>query len=204
MLQAILGEIGYRTVWPVLYDHREADMSDDLASYLGILRRPQTDADRGPRVQVVLKLLSTRGVTGVDRDGVRLLAERPDGVTLLIPRMGADLQDARHRSSVQPEALCLVRSNDRLYRSQGMGDPGPLSGSMTCGSVADLCAGRIAFAIPPAGLVPDGVASVELTLRNGTVLTAEVHNNAYELPTSDLLPDDGPIRWLGAGGSPIT
>jgi hypothetical protein len=203
-LQAIFDELGDHTVWHVLYHHREADMSDDPASHLRILRRPQTDADRGPRVQAVLNLLSTRGVTGVDRDGVRLLAERPDGVTLLVPRTGADLHDARDPSSVQPQVLCLVRSNDRLYVSQGMADSGLVSGGMTCGSVADLCAGRIAFTIPPAGLVPDGVASVELRLSDGTVLRAEVRDNAYDLEIRNLRPDTWRIRWLSADGSAIT
>src|SRR4051794_36153473 len=114
-------------------------MSDDPASYLRILRRPQNEPDRGPRVQAVLDLLSARGVSGGHCDGVRLLAAGADGVLLLAPRTAADSRDARDQSSVQPQALCLVRSSDRLYRTQETADSEAMSGSMTCGSVADLC-----------------------------------------------------------------
>jgi len=58
----------------------------EQAEALAVLRRPQSDADRSPQVQAVLKLLGSDGMRGVRVDSIRLLDARSDGVTILVRR----------------------------------------------------------------------------------------------------------------------
>jgi hypothetical protein len=158
--------------------------ADQLAA-LAVLRRPQTDADRGPAVLSVLKLLGKEESGGIHLDGVRLLATHSDGGALiLIPAQRSGSHDRGHPSDVQRNTLLLLSSNHR-------------SAGGTRGTVSDLRAGRISMSslrnpvlignrpdgFVAEGLVPDGVVKVEVTLRGGIVKTAAVYNNSYEIPT---------------------
>jgi hypothetical protein len=161
-------------------------------SILGVLRRAQTDADRSPAAQAALRDLPGHEVAGVHTDGVRLLAARSDGDVILIP---AERVGPADRHSLR-DALCV-------WRALRHGAAG-----MNCGDADDLRAGRIRTVT--SGLVPDGVRSVRVRLRTGTVLTARVTDNYYELPIDlDLSSRDRRVqaaalaRFRTVNGRPI-
>lgn len=139
------------------------------SAVLGVLRRPQTDADRGPEAQAMLRLLSPDETDGVRLDDIRLVYRGASGSAVLLPvkRLG----DPAHPESVTRDALCL---HETRTGADGAGGH--------CGTEAEVPYGG--FRTVTSGLVPDGVASVRVTLKDdaGTVLTAPVHDNYYRLP----------------------
>jgi hypothetical protein len=171
---------------------------------LHVLARPQTAADRGPDVERALTRLASAGLGEVDTTGVRRLATSSGGgVAILVPagRTGpggpADHALRRYRH------LCVIYA---------AGTAAP----QICGGAAELRAGKIAGFLPRDhggiisgvdrthvyGLVPDGVASVKVTLQDGTSIAAPVANNFYDAVTrSTAAPSD--TTWLRADGSRI-
>jgi hypothetical protein len=59
---------------------------DQLAA-LAILRRPQTDADRGALVRSALRVLSRQMITGIHTDAIRVIFNGPRELTVLGPRL---------------------------------------------------------------------------------------------------------------------
>ena len=57
---------------------------DELAA-LSVLRRPQTAADRSPRVDAMLTVLSPDVNTGVHLDAIRVLATPANAIAVLVP-----------------------------------------------------------------------------------------------------------------------
>lgn len=134
---------------------------------LGVLRRPQSAADRTPAVEQALRRVSHLGA-GLHVDGIRKLRDHVDGTVLLIPLQRVGPKDAPAAARIR-DGLCIFRTNETLSFA-GAG----------CGTVADLKRGRIRSITD--GLVPDGVRRVRVTLTTGKVLTADVKDNYYELP----------------------
>lgn len=188
--------------------------ADQLAA-LAVLRRDQNDADRSAPTQNALHQTWTLTHIGVRTDGVRLLATDRDGAAVLVPVEQAGTADADpgHVTPVIKNALCLKRTitDPRAPTPHS-------SGGETCGTVQDLRAGRIGFVAD--GLVPDGVARVQVKLTTGDVLTANVENNYYKLPID--IEDSGradprhtaaiqrfhtmngrTIEWLDRDGAPV-
>jgi hypothetical protein len=181
---------------------------------LGVLRRPQTAADRGPDVQQLLHLLTGGQINGVHTDAIRVLRRNADGITLLVP---AERAGRRLASTTQHDALCLLTSGRRpatVTRDPGgklhLGiPPGGITAGQTCGTLRDLqttglrtgaYSGKDLEAI---GLVPDGVARVVVRLRRGRERTATVHGNVYVANTGRELAPGWGVRWLDAGGRRI-
>lgn len=182
----------------------------DQVNALGVLRREQTTADRGPRVQATLRLLAPSEDGGVHVDGVRLLAEHDGGALVLVPleRIGRD--DPGYPSSIRRDVICALQYSD----AGGAGK--------SCGTTADLRAGDIAGSMSVDRgligaddlaetkmryfqLVPDGVARVEVTLRDGSLHLLDVRNNAIALPLSEIgLVSNIRTRWLDTSGREIT
>jgi hypothetical protein len=218
----ILGDddVGHPTV-------ATSPLPPDQVAALGVLSRPQGAADRSPAVENVLAQLPEQEVGGIHVDGVRLLAQRADGASVLVPmeRVGSD--DPGSTSSMRTNQLCLLYG----WRSTIASDGIQRGVSEMCGSAEDLRAGRIGGSsrggdgrMHQSGLVPDGVVRVELTLRDGSTITADVHNNYFEAPlgsalpskrpshgspntagssTSDLVVNAEDIRWLDADGNEV-
>lgn len=171
---------------------------------LGVLRRPQADADRSAPVRRALRLLAAREDVGVRVDGVRLLAATPTAASVLVPLERSGTHDPGYPDSTVTDALCVVR----VFPGGGGGE--------VCRSTADLRTGRLRTAAW--GLVPDGVARVEVTTRTGRVLGAPVRDNFYALPLDldgTMRSDDPdfaaemaafrsvlgrPVRWYGPDG----
>jgi hypothetical protein len=194
------------------------------AKVLGILRRPATAADHGPRVRRLLRGLQ-RGVTdGVHIDAIRVLTTRNGGVTALIP---IDRVGRAHGHTYAPlrNALCLYRTQVSAYRTVRFTVDGKRyrsrSGGFTagyeCQTLHTLTTKGISFSeagfprdqpqySPPqrlTALVPDGVARVRLTVNGGRHITTAVNDNLYEV---HLDPTTGQVRstqWLNAKGTVI-
>lgn len=181
----------------------------DQTAALAVLRREQNDADRGPRVTAALRMLTPEAADGLRLDSVRLLAERPDGAMILVPSERAfkalkDGPDSR-------DQLCLIQSvTGRKIGDKGL--PRPLMGmGMSCGSVRDVKLGRMMTGsrwnerTELSGLVPDGVAAVEVPLRGGPTLRAKVANNAFHIDQTGLKGhyNRNNVRWLDSSGQVI-
>jgi hypothetical protein len=154
---------------------------------LGVLRRPQNDADRGPIAQQLLAGVGSE-YKGVRLASVRLLTSADGHHALLVPA-------EQHGISPKPgtyetaNSLCLelgsggfcggaeqIRSGDFLGAAEG-----PAGGSL-----ADMV-----------GVVPDGVARVVLSFPNGKTLTSEVRENFFSVtgvPLDDRTVNPPPGR----------
>lgn len=181
----------------------------DQTAALAVLRREQNDADRGPRVAAALRMLTPESTDGLRLDGVRLLAERPDGAVILVP-----VERGFKRRPGKPadrDQLCLLQSFDRPPRAAN-DLPQPTMGmGMSCGSIRDVQIGRMMSGaqwngrIGLSGLVPDGVAAVEVPLTGGPTLRAKVTDNAYfiDRATPKGHYNRNNVRWLDGKGAVV-
>jgi len=169
----------------------------ELADELGVLRRPQTDADRGVDTRQAARAFSaSAGYRGAQLDGVRVLDEAR-GIVLIPFERGPVPVDAQGRPL--PEFDPATYTNVAcLFEPSGDGFAG-----IGCHSAAKIRAG---FAVSSGsgritGLVPDGVAKVRLSRGNRTAEAAVADN----LWIVEGAPFDAPaeVQWLGAGGSTV-
>lgn len=174
---------------------------------LGVLRRPQDQADRGPIAQTLLSHVGSE-YKGVRLDSVRLLTASSGRHALLVPA-------AEHGLSPQPGKYEVT--ND-LCVEYPTGD--------FCGSAEQIRDGYFmgATATDLLGLVPDGVAAITLHFPNGTTLTEHIRDNFFwvsgvphEKRTYPLIPHrkgmprtlthEEPelprIEWFDSHGKPI-
>jgi len=164
---------------------------------LAVLRRAQTDADRGPQVRAILRLLPRGEINGVHTDGIRLLRRRADGVTILVPTERVGRHDQGYPSTIRRRVLCVM-TGTRAGRG--------LSAGASCGDVMQLRTTGIGGATGSDrgfivnALVPDGVARVVIRLRGHRTITAPVHDNLYEVRTGREVPPAWGVRWLDAYG----
>jgi hypothetical protein len=173
--------------------------SDQLA-LLGVLRRSQTAADRGPITVALLKHL------GPEQAGVRVASIR-----LLSSAAGA------HAVLVSIEHNANVAGNEPVERNQLclLFEHGG-----TCSTTVSLVAGHfVAFAGSHVlGVVPDGVATVELHYPDQQSRAATVNDNFFEVddapvtrpitapgggPTPPVMSAPSVLQWLDSNGRPI-
>ncbi|WP_210493693.1 hypothetical protein [Patulibacter sp. SYSU D01012] len=180
----------------------------DQRATLGVLRRPQSDADRGPRVRWVLRMASPDVFDGVRVASVRLARPLPHGgsiVVLPVERSGHD--DPGYPRSTRRDVVCLQITSWTTVRGRpGLG--GGLGSGGTCGNAADIRSGHMMMGaqfdgeLGVSGLVPDGVRTVEVPLRGGPTLRLPVSDNVYyadmETPRGRFNPVR--VRWLDAAG----
>jgi hypothetical protein len=172
---------------------------------LGVLRRGQTDADRSPAITSTISRLRAHDVAGVHADGVRLLTTDADGVTFVVPvaRAGSDGTPARH------DLLCLVQATPAHGVAGRQVDAGT---AYRCGDIADVRAGKLISGaqyggrLQLIGLVPDGVATVEVPMYDGPAITAKVTDNSFQVDETNVqgIFDRDAIRWLDAQGQPVS
>lgn len=123
---------------------------------LAVLRRPQTDGDRGSGVPAALADVNNF-TTGIRSNYVRVLETTRDGAVVLVP---VKRRDASAVGAAQPaidDALCVY------YAFSGSGS---LNNNTHCWSTQQLLAGRALAGIGnhEYGLAPDGVSSVVVAL----------------------------------------
>jgi hypothetical protein len=169
---------------------------------LGVLRREQTERDRGPRTLEALKLLGT-SVAGVRTNSVRLLAQtsRDRGIVLVPvaryhlngPKLPADAPQAM-RDHFKParDGLCLFSLDQDHGKPAGAG--------VACYSTETIKEGRAWGALGDRAtwLVPDGVATLKIEYRGGRSVTATVHDNLalHTEPSVEYTR----ATWLAADG----
>lgn len=168
----------------------------EQAAALGVLRREQTDADRSAGTRALLNVLGPEQIGGVHTDGIRLLQQDGQDVSILVPTQRAD--DRRN-------VLCVVtRQGPGANSEHG-------SIGQRCSTPAEIADGRAvggaqyAGELGVGGLVPDGVDRVEIPLTGGPTLTADVHNNYFLLTakTPQGTFSRGSIRLLAADGKEV-
>ena len=200
-----------------------APASHDLRSVLGVLRRPATAADVPPRSALGSSIGILRSLSV---DGVRLLGILPDGThVFLLPgrsRRPPHVSRACLRSLPRGLRRALVlelRSLARLarhgvvelfaiaedgtgVRGQGAYDAAAIKGR---GIVSPTNSSIFRALTTVHGVVPDGVASVTVSVR-GASATAAVADNFFVAQLAARLPPDEAlvsVTWRGTDGSPI-
>jgi hypothetical protein len=183
---------------------------DELAA-LSVLRRPQTDADRSPRVDAMLTVLSPNVNDGVHLDGIRVLDTPANAIAVLVPidRDVANAPGYGGPAQATANVLCLFYGTPPTVG--GVPDTSATAYGQKCGTVADLEAGRIfmggqsAGRLTLTGLVPDGIAKVGVPLRTGETITAPVTSNSFHIDTAvtNGAYEDASIRWYAPDGTRI-
>jgi hypothetical protein len=185
---------------------------------LGVLRRPQTAADRTPAVQATLRFLAAAEEHGVRVASIRSLGISPaapgraivgfslvhQGLTDGTVTGGANDVCVLFPAAFASHTASIVdgRGRKRMVRSRGGEGAG-----QACGNAQQLREGAIGGAVSARqgfyvfGLVPDGVRSVQISLATGQTSTAPVRANFYdELLHTAGAPVGATFTWLGADG----
>jgi hypothetical protein len=182
----------------------QAPPAEQLAG-LGVLRRPQSDDDRGQLAEQALRLTDSN-VDGVRTGSVRTLSS-PATDAVLIPVERFNLQAAKF---LPPDAPASMR-NAFAVKHDGIclfvPDPAGDGGGTGCNTWDELRQGTLPSRIGPIyyGVVPDGVARVTIRTDIGS-LDAPVRENFFaarseqasaDRPTASALGVD----WIDAAGN---
>ncbi|HEX3875218.1 MAG TPA: hypothetical protein VHW26_13780 [Solirubrobacteraceae bacterium] len=154
---------------------------------LGVLRRPQTPADRSGATRDELQYLSP-AAGGVRTAYIRLLSDDTGlGPAVLVPVARIDESSAGAPPAVAAElphtdALCLV-----------VGDRDGQGAAKRCFTTADVVGGLASLSVGSDlfGLVPDDVRRVTVSFTGGTARTVSPASNLFEIA-------------MPAGGIPAT
>jgi hypothetical protein len=147
----------------------------DELNALAVLRRPQTDADRGALTQAALTYINDY-TSGVRTAYVRLLAT-VDGVAyVLVPVEQRDGGTAPGAVTTPPieNALCLYAINS----------VGPVEIVGGCWSLAEVVSGHAVDVLAGqfVGLAPDGAATATTAFISGPPQSAPVDQNFFDIP----------------------
>ncbi len=177
----------------------------DQLERLAVLRAPQTAADRGSGVQADLRTIGSQN-HGVRTAYVRLLGATSTGAAVaLIPTERFSDDAAGPPLTRTEDALCVLYPSSRsATRIGGAAYPcwttAMLLGGRAVGRVAD---GAVEHVF---GLVPDGVARVELTLGDGTIITTAPRTNFFDAALPPATPRFTAIQatlWFDANGAVV-
>jgi hypothetical protein len=165
---------------------------------LGVLRRSQTRDDRGSVTQRALRYFGT-STQGVYADYIRRLPQGDGGLAaVLIPARSWHLAQLD-----KTDVACLFVAE----ADQGQG------GAKVCFTADEIkhgfatgSLGGVAF-----GLVPDGVAQVELRYRGHNHVRTKIVDNFYELRVPERNVEGGgstpdrleEVAWLDDSGDPV-
>jgi hypothetical protein len=166
-------------------------LDPELVATLGVLRRPQSDADRGPQSARGAATFRLPGYKGVHLDGVRLVdAER--GIVLVpfdripVPTDSQGRPLPGFDAAASSNAVCLFERTSDGYGGIGC----HTAGKIRAGRAISSGSGSVS------GLVPDGVARVRL-IRGDDATAADVHDNFF---AADAVAPTA-VEWLAADGS---
>ncbi len=161
---------------------------------LGVLRRDQTNADRGAVPREALTRLSKQYV-GVRVADVRLLRETASGAALVLIPVAETRREGATPQPTQRDGLCvLARETARSEAEACFGTEDVRRGAAT-GAI-----GRLAW-----GLVPDGVARVVVHVRGGDGTSVlDVADNAFTADAATVDPARPDVIWLDGDGRAVT
>lgn len=165
---------------------------------LGVLRRPAAQSDRDAATSATLRYMSAR-TRGVHTDYIRRLGTTSDGQAItLVP---AQAWSSSPDQPVVRDALCIIAS-----------DTGGTGAAKACFTTSDVDRGHAFFELGAHlfGLVPDKVTSVSASFRDALDVSADVHDNFFDVtePSNplDLGPTGSPpirLTWRGANGDTL-
>jgi hypothetical protein len=128
----------------------------------------------------------------------------------LVGELGANLKLAHLVPGVTPGAVWVVPTDSGVCLIVSQYNNGQITGA-GCMGEASAADGKLVFQAGStqgsagefvAGLVPDGVDSVSLTLANGESKTLAVHDNVYATSVTASAPTA--VHFAGAGGASNT
>jgi hypothetical protein len=172
---------------------------------MAVLRRPQTEADRGPLTREALRLTG-RQVDGIHLRYVRLL--RASAVSaVLMPVDRFNLESAKLIDVDTPErvkALLRVKPDGLCtYEADPRGD----GGGGGCWTWTEVRNGTLPGSMGAvlSGLVPDGIDHVRVVLDGGAQLEADVHENFYAASASsgETAPAAIRVTWFDSSGRAV-
>jgi hypothetical protein len=209
-----------------------ADVPAEQRALLGVLRRPQTQSDRGPLVRAALQRLDRRFINGIHVDGIRVLLHTRREIAVLVPaeRVGQRVDGVPEAKTRFRDVLCLLSSSYAPASSVPVRRHGKLTHEtipagfrgwgMSCGDVEQLrttgietgtslnaparyfTTTQLGIRIRRIVLVPDGVASASVRLRGGRWTTVPVHDNIYKYEIHGFPAMLGTI-WYDRAGNKI-
>jgi hypothetical protein len=172
---------------------------------LAVLRRPQSAADRAGVALEALRLTDDN-VSGVRTAWVRVLRATATEAAL-VPVERFNLRTSKMiRPDMSPRlrrVLALKRDGLCVFVPEPEGD----GGGYGCNTWEEIKAGQLPSSLGPTlyGLVPDGVARVEIEFTDAAPLTAGVRENFYAARAPQASAENPPrilsSRWLGSDGS---
>jgi hypothetical protein len=181
-----------------------------VTAEIGVLRREPDAADRGPAVEATLRELGSGTLVNIQPDSVRFLEESAPGeATILFSGAGRFGNEGDN-----PGSVCVGLPGNS-------GESGGL-----CSGLGEIMAGEAFWAVQKSylrhgketagpghaeGLVPDGVASVTVTVGNGAERSVAVHDNYFRIawdrseaaPSLEDLPTASQVTWHDASGAVI-
>jgi hypothetical protein len=168
----------------------------DQRAILAVLRRPQTAADRSAAVASVLAVVGRDPFhLGLRPGSVRNLGPSPDGPRHAIVLASVTNQSVGtyHGITVHGPAVCVWYPAGVTRWSVGgkCSSAYEIEGGLAGGMSFSRRSGEHLW-----GLVPDGVASVTVTLRGGKQRTGRVRSNFYDIAvaaSSELRRARGPL-----------
>lgn len=163
-----------------------------LRLHFSVLTRPQSDLDRGPSTERALRLLTPGIVNEIHTDDIRVLRHeaRRELTAILLP-VGSYDTDARRagaREGSGNSGLCLLLATfDRVTHQ--------------CYAPREATRIRLPSTNDGViyGLVPDGVAAVQISYDRGRRVNAEVRDNLYLRRAPSASGRVSGIRWISQG-----
>lgn len=194
------GAVASQPLWAPLLgweDGNRATVSRDAVpaaqtAALGLLRRPQEAADRGPAARSALSWLSSRYV-GVKLEGIRVVPA-PDGTSsVVVPVATVRGRTAGARTATSADAVCLQIA---------LRDPTADDGGRQCYSTVAIHSGEAVLVAGQTvrGLVPDGVSRVRFHAPGGRAYDTAVRQNVFVAPLAALAGTDH-VSWLNPAGT---
>ncbi|MGX6448567.1 hypothetical protein ACVU7I_10945 [Patulibacter sp. S7RM1-6] len=191
--------VGAGALWGPILGHEDGNrptpsatpVPQAQAARLSVLRRPQTNADRGAVAQAALRDADRR-YRGVRTGAVRTLTSGGPASLVLVPVADQRAPTTAAGRLGQPttrDALCLyIRMSASARTSK-------------CFSGADVERGTVVVGAndTTAGLVPDGVDAVRVPLRAGGTRDVPVRENAFVTTTGDIDPTTPRGTWIVDG-----
>lgn len=180
-------------------------VSADALALLGILRRPQSEDDRGPLVEQALRSIGPQN-HGVRVAAVRLLGTAPGGRAIVLVPTARFSDDAASPSGPAIlDALCV--------QYPGVPRPGrPEFADYPCWSASQVAGGKAVGRLRTGGvqrlfgLVPDGVRTAEIELSDGSRLSGDVEANFFDVALPATAPPFARVealRWRDARGTVV-
>ena len=172
-----------------------------VTAEIGALRREPVAADRSPAVEATLGQLGNSGIANIRLDSVRFLEESVPGEATIL------FSGEESGAGKKADSVCLGQPGNS-------GEAGSI-----CFGLGEIMAGNFLAAQgfhgsdgeetvdqgKAEGIVPDGVASLTVTMAEGVEREIPVHDNYFHFTWDSSEAVAGPLRvtWRDASGAVV-